>query len=166
MHATRTLAFAGLILAGLTVSGVSAQTLDDLLDLVPTVTDPTSGTTTGGTDRQPVDPPNSTFGSTKASALSKRAPGNWIKAAQTRSPEITREDPHGEDFLPQLYLSMSQAFWNEINSFIASLVTLLDLSSLLDGFDLSGLVKAPGAIGRPIEAIPQPTVEITAPPVT
>lgn len=90
---------------------------------------PASAQTTDATDLVP----NTTFNSTSAGALQRRSPGNWVMRAMPRSPDITRPDPYGEDFWPQLVEAVLQTFVDQINAFIAGLTTLLNLSSLLGG---------------------------------
>ncbi len=77
--------------------------------------------------------PNQTFGSVKAGALGRRAPGNWVSRAIPRNPDITREDPHGEDFLPQLYVALLETLLTEIETFFNTIIAALDLSTLLGG---------------------------------
>ncbi len=74
----------------------------------------------------------------KTGALQARAPGNWTRTALQRSREITQENPKADDFLPQLYAAMLQAFFDEITTFLNSITTLLDLGSLFG--DLGDLV--------------------------
>jgi len=97
-------------------------------------------------DQGQVDVPTNTLplDSVGTGALIRRSPGNWVTKAILR-PEITREDPHGEDFLPQLYIAMIEAFFAEINGFINSITNLLGLGGLLGDLglgDLSGLLGA------------------------
>jgi len=79
----------------------------------------------------------------------RKTPGQWITAARQAHSEWNRKAFHGAsqtttsggtngtsnqteegDFLPQLYTAMLETFFTEINSFLASIPTLLNLANL------------------------------------
>ncbi|MBN1342539.1 MAG: hypothetical protein JXQ73_07655 [Phycisphaerae bacterium] len=128
----------GIIISTLLILGLTWTTA-----LAQTTTDPNS---TGGTGNIPElgDFQKWPQAMVKAAAQQVRAPGNWVLQSQQTPPrEITQPDPHGEDFLPQLYAAMLEAFFAEINSFISSIGSLLNLNNLLgDLSSLGGLVEA------------------------
>lgn len=99
----------------------------------------------------------------KAAAQQARAPGNWTQIALQRSREITQENPKADDFLPQLYAAMLQAFFDELNAFLSTITTLLDLGSLFG--DLGGLVQADDVPNGPVYSFQRMIIPTQAVPM-
>lgn len=132
MNALKIAAIAGVIAAALCCAQANAQDTGD-----------DSGLDLGAL---PLD-------NVSSGALNSRRPGLWITQALNRTRGITNTSSSDVDFIDELITSMLQAFLDAINQLIASLTSLLDLSSLF-----GSLVDASDIPAQPQVATASPSM--------
>lgn len=161
----------GLVVVGLLALPAAGQELPSLPDLTPTdsPTEPSEpaqpSAPTGPTS--PTDPTISVeerFNLTSAGALQNRAPGNWVRRAQTGQPQINEgqaDDNWRMDMFTQFAVDMINTITDGANTLTTTLIGSLTsgLTIALPGL-MAGLLPGDGELVEPPPTTIDPGEEI------